>query len=487
MNISLIPQLEILNEPKALKISPLSTLDSSTEDSFDFLMNEQLFKEPAVSSKIPSLQNLKSGEEKSQHPNLNSKTNNELDSVKTKKESSMLSSHKEESHMKVGANDSSESNLETKDKTEELKQENATQTTSAKESDSSSETKELEEDPIQETNQELSESLIELETQLAALSQWMNLVDHTVSTATPLNQELSASEKVLSLDEEVKTPTIQLKQSAKEVFDSSENELNLTDNDAAIEEKILNQEQAFIKPQQALQNTFKSQQEDSFENISTIQIENTDTSILLGGENKSENKQDIKPSFQSEILNINLLSKPKVENDSIQLISHQMVAAPLKIVAQNHSLTEPIKRTLTSDQISSMHDQINTCIRELNIKSQKEGEIQLSPPEWGNIRIQLQTDKQEVSLKITTEFPFVKEQIEKSLGELKQMLSSQGMHFGSVQVGVGQKEMHQQFQKEEREEKKSDLEERTTVTKSKKNTQSYYTKLGTSKVLDHIV
>jgi len=67
---------------------------------------------------------------------------------------------------------------------------------------------------------------------------------------------------------------------------------------------------------------------------------------------------------------------------------------------------------------------------------QSEIKIDLKPDFLGNVRMQILTEKQQVSVRITTEFPAVRDMIEAGLQQLKSELQNQGLHVDRLEVSV---------------------------------------------------
>ena len=65
-----------------------------------------------------------------------------------------------------------------------------------------------------------------------------------------------------------------------------------------------------------------------------------------------------------------------------------------------------------------------------------EARIDLKPELLGHLRISISTENQQVTLRILTEHPLVKEIIESSAAQLRADLSSQGLQMEQLEVGV---------------------------------------------------
>jgi hypothetical protein len=67
---------------------------------------------------------------------------------------------------------------------------------------------------------------------------------------------------------------------------------------------------------------------------------------------------------------------------------------------------------------------------------QAEAKIHLKPEFLGHIRMQVMTENQQVSIKILTEYPFVKEMLENNIQQLKSELQQQGLVVDRLEVSV---------------------------------------------------
>jgi flagellar hook-length control protein FliK len=67
---------------------------------------------------------------------------------------------------------------------------------------------------------------------------------------------------------------------------------------------------------------------------------------------------------------------------------------------------------------------------------QHEARIDLKPEFLGHVRMQVITENQQVTVKILTEFGFVKDMIEKNIQQLKADLQQQGLNVDKVEVSV---------------------------------------------------
>jgi len=78
---------------------------------------------------------------------------------------------------------------------------------------------------------------------------------------------------------------------------------------------------------------------------------------------------------------------------------------------------------------------------------QHEARIDLKPDFMGHVRMQVITENQQVTVKILTEFGFVKDMIENSIQQLKADLQQQGLEVDKIDVSVSrdsQGNKHQQ-------------------------------------------
>jgi flagellar hook-length control protein FliK len=84
---------------------------------------------------------------------------------------------------------------------------------------------------------------------------------------------------------------------------------------------------------------------------------------------------------------------------------------------------------------------------------QSEIKIDLKPDFLGNVRMQIVTENQQVSVRITTEFPAVRDMIEAGLQQLKSELQNQGLHVDRLEVAVSDDQYRQSRRQDKHEEK----------------------------------
>ena len=119
-------------------------------------------------------------------------------------------------------------------------------------------------------------------------------------------------------------------------------------------------------------------------------------------------------------------------NDSGQLTSQnqtfdkalESASAPKEGEAAQREL-----RTQTMEQI------IRRAVIQVR-NGQHEARIDLKPDFMGHVRMQVITENQQVTVKILTEFGFVKDQIENSIQQLKANLQQQGLEVDKIDVSV---------------------------------------------------
>ena len=119
-------------------------------------------------------------------------------------------------------------------------------------------------------------------------------------------------------------------------------------------------------------------------------------------------------------------------NDSGQLTSQnqtfdktlESASAPKEGEAAQREL-----RTQTMEQI------VRRAVIQVR-NGQHEARIDLKPDFMGHVRMQVITENQQVTVKILTEFGFVKDQIENSIQQLKANLQQQGLEVDKIDVSV---------------------------------------------------
>jgi flagellar hook-length control protein FliK len=67
---------------------------------------------------------------------------------------------------------------------------------------------------------------------------------------------------------------------------------------------------------------------------------------------------------------------------------------------------------------------------------QHEAKIDLKPEFLGHVRMQVTTENHQVSIKILTEFGFVKDMVENNIQQLKTDLQQQGLNVDKLEVAV---------------------------------------------------
>jgi flagellar hook-length control protein FliK len=86
---------------------------------------------------------------------------------------------------------------------------------------------------------------------------------------------------------------------------------------------------------------------------------------------------------------------------------------------------------------------------------QHEARIDLKPEFMGHVRMQVITENQQVTVKILTEFGFVKDMIENNIQQLKADLQQQGLDVDKVDVSVSRDAQGNKQQQENAEHAKS--------------------------------
>jgi flagellar hook-length control protein FliK len=147
-------------------------------------------------------------------------------------------------------------------------------------------------------------------------------------------------------------------------------------------------------------------------------------------------------------------------NDSGQLTSQSQTFDKTLESASAAKEAEAAQRELRSDTMGQIVRRAVIQIRD----GQHEARIDLKPDFMGHVRMQVITENQQVTVKILTEFGFVKDMIENNIQQLKADLQQQGLEVDKVDVSVSrdsQGNKHQQENAEHaknphREEKSSD-------------------------------
>jgi len=79
---------------------------------------------------------------------------------------------------------------------------------------------------------------------------------------------------------------------------------------------------------------------------------------------------------------------------------------------------------------------------------QHEAKIDLKPDFLGHIRMQVITENHQVTVKILTQFPFVKEMVENNIHQLKADLQQQGLNVDKLEVSVSHDSDEHKYPKE---------------------------------------
>jgi flagellar hook-length control protein FliK len=104
----------------------------------------------------------------------------------------------------------------------------------------------------------------------------------------------------------------------------------------------------------------------------------------------------------------------------------------LKALESATRTLEGARSGLTSQAMDQI---VHKAVLLLN-NDQHEVHIELKPEFLGHIRMQIVTESQQVAIKITAEFPFVKDMLESNLNQLKAELQAQGLKIDSLEVSV---------------------------------------------------
>ena len=114
------------------------------------------------------------------------------------------------------------------------------------------------------------------------------------------------------------------------------------------------------------------------------------------------------------------------------LLAQDQMPEHLKTLENAMRTTEGARSGLSSQ---AMDQVVQKAVLLLN-HNQQEAHIELKPEFLGHIRMQIVTENQQVSIKIATEFPFVKDMLESNLNQLKAELQAQGLKIDSLEVSV---------------------------------------------------
>jgi len=119
--------------------------------------------------------------------------------------------------------------------------------------------------------------------------------------------------------------------------------------------------------------------------------------------------------------------------DSSFFFAQDQMPEHLKALESATRTLEGARSGLTSQ---AMEQIVHKAVLLLN-NGQHEVHIELKPEFLGHIRMQIVTENQQVTIKITAELPFVKDMLESNLNQLKAELQAQGLKIDSLEVSVG--------------------------------------------------
>jgi hypothetical protein len=89
-------------------------------------------------------------------------------------------------------------------------------------------------------------------------------------------------------------------------------------------------------------------------------------------------------------------------------------------------------RSLLNDPLTQLVDKAVFRLK----NGQSEAHIHLKPETLGHVRMQISTENHQITLRILTEFPAVKEMIENNIGQLRSDLQAHGLEIGRLEISV---------------------------------------------------
>jgi flagellar hook-length control protein FliK len=140
---------------------------------------------------------------------------------------------------------------------------------------------------------------------------------------------------------------------------------------------------------------------------------------------------------KNEILPIHALSD-KISpidgesKDSSLLFSQDQMPPDLARLENAAQRSEAVQRGLMSQTLNQI---IQKAVLSFN-NGQHEVQIDLKPDILGQIRMQIVTESQQVTVRIVVELPFVKDMLENNLNQLKAELQAQGLKIDELEVSV---------------------------------------------------
>jgi len=115
-----------------------------------------------------------------------------------------------------------------------------------------------------------------------------------------------------------------------------------------------------------------------------------------------------------------------------------------QLTSQNQTFDKTLESASAPKEGETAQRQLRTHTMEQIVRraviqvrgGQHEARIDLKPDFMGHVRMQVITENQQVTVKILTEFGFVKDQIENSIQQLKANLQQQGLEVDKIDVSV---------------------------------------------------
>lgn len=109
-------------------------------------------------------------------------------------------------------------------------------------------------------------------------------------------------------------------------------------------------------------------------------------------------------------------------------------ASALSLKRAERILSSVAGERLQSDK--SIQTQVSEALKASVDARKTEASIRLEPAEWGKIQVKLELHRSEINVSFLTEHAFVKDALERGMGQLRQSLNQEGLNLGQVNIGL---------------------------------------------------
>jgi len=200
----------------------------------------------------------------------------------------------------------------------------------------------------------------------------------------------------------------------------------------------------------------KSDQKNSLQNLPEIRTSGSEKVPETDNENFSEIENLPQPDlaqFSTPFFkNANLVTREttpeftsldsKPLSGSLSGVSQNLSGISSRTLSKNAPLLSEKVGTVSfqgMEEWSSLQKQVRDALHPVVSNTDKKIEIQMDPPEWGRLNVELRWEKNEAHVSFMADRPFVKDMIERHVTELRQWLNQNGVQTLNVHVGLNQK------------------------------------------------